>query len=116
MTDENAVAFALARLRKKDASRASPHFVVLILGTEPFDITDPEIIGPFPCYRDAYEWVARLPIAVITPADAAADLAPGSITLASPKGGICGWAIVGATSASDPQAYLREWPTLFQED
>jgi hypothetical protein len=113
--DEERIALALSKL---PAKRNVPGkcYVVLILGTDEFDVTNPEIIGPFESYRQAYEWIARLPNACIAAAD---QRSPGHITLEpapysekSGKGQFAGWAIVSDQTASEPQAYLANYDRI----
>ena len=110
MTTDELVALALSKLPAK-RSLPSKSFVVLT-GSEKWETLDPEIIGPFPSYRDAYEWIARLPNASIeadgflaghirlTPVNPALLCQPQASEFA-------GWAIVNAETAASPQAYAE---------
>jgi len=106
--DEQLIALALSKL---PATRSLPSksYVVLVLGGEEFDVADPEIIGPFNNYQQAYEYIARLPNATIAPHD---DRFAGHITLhpaPQPKSGYAGWAIINDQTAANPQTYLKHY-------
>ena len=63
MTADELVALALSKLPAK-RRLPSKSFVVLT-GSEKWETLDPEIVGPFETYQQAYEWIARLPNASI---------------------------------------------------
>jgi hypothetical protein len=110
MTQDELVALALSKLPAK-RSLPGKCYVVLILGTEEFDVASPEIVGPFDSYRHAYAWIARLPNAVIAPAD---QQYAGHITLQPPQSSsqYAGWAIVGDMTATNPQRYMRDYDRI----
>jgi hypothetical protein len=114
MTQDELVALALSKL---PAKRALPckSYVVLVLSADKWDILDPEVIGPFDSYRQAYEWIARLPNASIAATD---QKYPGHIKLApcppSTPENVCGWAIVSEQTAADPSRFMQEWTTYIQ--
>jgi hypothetical protein len=110
MNSEDDIALALAQLPTK-RSKPSTSYVVLILGCEKWDVLDPEIIGPFPTYQQAYEWIARLPNAIISSAD---SQHPGMITLTPAKGDYAGWAIINSETAEDPNEYMKSYDNIYR--